>query len=257
MPTPRPLLFLSLAAVLGGCGVDAADVPTADARVGAPARTPAPAVTVRTDAGAVPLASYAGQTVVLLFATASAHDAWAALEEARADLEVSGAVVLADTVDGRPSATARAFGYDGAPLAVVVDGEGDLRGRTSPRSSGDLFALAAPVLAEAEVSRSVAWGGAESLDELVQAGGVVVSLDGGAPAPHALRLALVDLRPQDLPADLGTPLAFTGLDAAEAAARAVSWGYAAVFVTEPAGTLVAVEAPAPRPSPTRPGGARG
>lgn len=260
MPAPRPLLLLSLAAALGGCGVDAADVPAVDDRaaIGAPARTPAPAVTVLSDGGAVPLASYSGRTVVLQFAAADDTAAWAALDEVRLDLEASGAVVLAEAVDGRPSDTATAFGYDGGRLAVVIDGEGDLRGRTSPLSGDDLYALAAPVLSEAEIARSVTWEGAESLEDLVLAGGVVVDLGGAtSAAAHALRVTLGDLRPESLPADLGTPLAFVGSDATAGAERAVSWGYAAVFVAEPSGVLLAVEPTTPAPPPLGSGGARG
>ena len=57
----------------------------------------------------------------------------------------------------------------------------------------------------------------------------------------------------------GTPLAFVGPDAAEAAERATRWGYAAVFVADAAGDLAPVE-PELIPETDRPirtGGVRG
>lgn len=204
----------------------------------------------------MPLASYRGQTVVLLLAPPG-HAAWTALDEVRADLEASGAVVLSEVVDTDRTDVARAFGYRDAPLAVVVDGEGDVRGEGAPASGDDLFALAAPVLAEAEVARTVSWEGARTLDDLVAAGGVVVDLGTDGP-PHALRLPLDRLEAMSLPADLGTPLAFTGPDAAEAASRAAGWGYVSIYVAEASGALAPVEAdPPPLPRPGRSGGVRG
>lgn len=255
MLRPLPLVLLA-SALVGGCG----DAPPAPGPVGSEAavhtRRAAPAVSVRTEAGPVPLASLRGQTVVLLLAPPG-HAAWTVLDEVRPDLEASGAVVLTEVVDGGPTGAAQAFGYRDAPLAVVVDGEGDVRGEGAPTSGDDLFALAAPVLAEAEVARTVSWEGAHTLGDLVAAGGMVVDLGTNGPA-HALRLPLRALEATSLPADLGTPLAFTGPDAAEAASRSVAWGYVSVYVAEASGALVPVEAPRPPlPRPGRSGGVRG
>lgn len=244
MRTPRSVLLAAFALVACGGPVEPPPATAAGAR--APAWRAAPAVVVRTAAGPVALVDHPGRPVVLLLAPPG-DAVWAALDSVRADLESNGAVVLTEAVaDG--SEAADAFGYAGAPVAAVVDGEGRLRGTGRARSGDDLFALAAPVLAEVEIARTVSWRGADTLDDLLAAGGVAVDLgaDGGpGRPPHALRLALSDLGPTALPADLGTPLAFLGADAAEGAGRAVSWGYVSVYVAEPSGTLRAVEAPPP------------
>jgi len=223
-------------------------------------RRPAPAVMLPTADGPVALAAFMGRPVVLQFADADATDAWAALGDALGDLEAAGATVVAVTVGGAEAEAAAAFGYTGAPLAVVVDSEGTVRDQGSPRTGDDLFRLASPVLAEADLADTVSWQGAETLAELTAAGGVVVDVrDPAAPGyPFALRVAADTMAAIDLPADLGTPLAFVGTGAAQAARRAVGWGYAAVFVADAAGALTPVEAP-PRPEwrPRRSGGARG
>ena len=212
-------------------------------------RRAAPAVVLPTAEGPVDLAGLVGRPVVLQFAPAEATDAWAALGDALADLEAAGATVVAVTVGGAEAEAAAAFGYAGAPLAVVVDSEGTVRGQAEPRSGDDLFRLASPVLAEADVAATVSWEGAGTLDELAWAGGLVVDVsEPGDPVlglPHALHVAADTLEALDLPADLGTPFAFAGPDASEAAGRAASWGYAAVFVADAAGALVPVE-PEPR-----------
>ena len=264
---PRRLLSLACLLALTACGTDPAPG-TASGAVITPAtpataaaeRAPAPHVTLPTADGPVDLATLAGRPVVLHFASADAADAWAALADALDDLEAAGATVVAVTVDGA-EAEARAFGYDGDPLAVVVDGEGAVRGRAHPRSGDDLFALASPVLAEADVAATVSWRGAETLDALAAVGGVVVDVsepgDPEVAPPHALRVAADTLAALDLPADLGTPLAFVGPDAAEAAGRATRWGYAAVFVADADGALAPVAPPTPRDRPLRSGGVRG
>ena len=238
-------LLLS-AACLSACGPD----PASSAP---PERAPAPHVAVPTADGPVDLAALAGRPVVIQFAPADAADAWAALDDALKDLEAAGATVLAVAVDGAEAEAAAAFGYRGLPLAVVVDAEGTVRGRGHPLSGDALFALAGPVLAEADVAGSVEWRGAETLDALVAAGGVVVaSTEDPSPAPHALRIDPDTFGAQDLPADIGTPLAFAGPTAAASAARAARWGYAAVFVADADGALTPVDA-APPPGMTRPG----
>ena len=248
----RLALLLSALVALPACGPSSAD---------APVREAAPSVTLLTADGPVDLASLVGRPVVLHFATADDADAWASLADALGDLEAAGAAVVAVTVDGAEDKAARAFGYDGTALAVVVDGEGTVRGRMTPRSGDDLFALAGPVLAEVDLASTVSWEGADTLDALIEAGGVVVDVsEAGDPVLDAdLHIAADTLAARDLPADLGTPLAFIGPDAAEAAERATRWGYAAVFVADAAGDLAPVE-PELIPETDRPirtGGVRG
>ena len=268
--TRRPA-FLAALLTLAACGTD----PAPDAPIGEPAavvpgtpgglaaRPRAPRVTLPTADGPVDLATLAGRPIVLHFAPADDADAWAALADALGDLEASGATVVAVTVDGAETEAAAAFGYAGDALAVVVDGEGAVRGRANPRTGDDLFALASPVLAEADVAATVSWPGAETLDGLVAAGGVVVDVsepgDPDIAPPHALHVAADTLAALDLPADLGTPLAFVGPEANEAASRATRWGYVSVYVADADGSLSDVAA-RPRPGTDRPirrGGVRG
>ena len=235
--------------------------PPASPTAGPSVREAAPAVVLPTADGPVDLATLAGRPVVLHFAAADDAAAWAALADALGDLEAAGAAVVAVSVDGAEDEAARAFGYDGSVLAVVVDGKGTVRGRATPRSGDDLFALAGPVLAEADIAATVSWRGPETLDALVAAGGIVIDIDEiGDPGLNAnLHIAADTLAAQDLPADLGTPLAFVGDDAAEVAGRVTRWVYAAVFVADAEGLLTAVEPePLPRPDrPARTGGVRG
>lgn len=259
----RPLALLAVVLTSAACGTKPAPPQQATVAALPPAREPAPHVTLPTADGPVDLAALAGRPVVLHFAAADDADAWAALADALADLESAGAAVVSVTVDGAEAEAAAAFGYVGDALAVVVDGEGAVRGRAHPRTGDDLFALASPVLAEADVAATVSWRGADTLDRLVQAGGVVIDVsepgDPGVAPAHALRVAADTLAALDLPADLGTPLAFVGPDAGEAAARTTRWGYVAVYVADAEGTLTPV-APEPRPAidrPLRSGGVRG
>ena len=253
---PRRLRALLLGAVLAG-GPLVGCAPETEAPEAA---TLAPAVTLDTEAGPVHLADLVGKPVVVQLAPADDVGAWAALADALEDLEASGAVVVAVETDGADPEVAKAFGFDGTALAVVVDGAGTVRGRTAPTSGDALFAMAGPVLAEADVAESVSWPGADSLAKLVEAGGVAVTLDAEAAGPaHTLRLDAATFTAEDLPADLGTPLAFLGPEAETAAQQAASWGYAAVFVADDSGALSSVET-APLPAPTgspRSGGVRG
>ena len=220
--------------------------------------TPAPRVAVPTADGPVELAALQGRPVVIQFAPADDAQAWAALADALGDLEAAGATVLSVTVGGDQAEAARAFGYRGAPMAVVVDGEGTIRGRAAPASGDALFALAGPVLAEADVAKTVSWQGAETLGGLVAAGGVVVTTD-AAPGQPSLVIDPDLFSAQDLPADLGTPLAFVGDGAAGHAASAAGWGYVAVFVAGADGALSPVEGELPRGMDREPGrrGVRG
>ena len=251
----QPLSRLRLLASLGLLGLAACAPEPAPADPAAPAaRESAPAVVVPTADGPVDLAALAGHPVVLQFAEAGDADAWAALGDALADLEAAGATVIAVTVDGAQADAAAAFGYTGAPLAVVVDGEGAVRGRGAPTTGDVLFALASPVLAEADVAATVEWQGAASLDALVAAGGLVVATEASVQAPrHALVIAPDTLAALDLPADLGTPIAFVGPDARDGAEAATRWGYAAVFVADADGALE----PAAPTNRRRRGGVRG
>lgn len=215
---------------------------------------PAPTVVLDTEAGPVHLADLVGRPVVVQLAPSHDEGAWAAFADALADLEASGAVVVAVETDGAAPEVAEAFGYDGTPLAVVVDGAGTVRGRTAPTSGDALFEMAGPVLAEADLTGTVSWPGADSLDALVDAGGLVVALAPTTDLPDgtpALHLDMATLAAEDLPADLGTPLAFIGTEANVAAEQAVGWGYAAVFVADAGGGLAPVEAPLP-PAPEAP-----
>ncbi|MGB3543332.1 hypothetical protein, partial [Rubrivirga sp.] len=150
---------------------------------------------------------------------------------------------------------AQAFGYTGAPLTVVVDGEGTVRARAEAETGDELFALASPVLAEADIAATVEWEGAGTVDSLLDAGGLVIAT-GDARSDAAMHIAADTLTALDLPADLGTPLAFAGPDAMEAASRATGWGYAAVFVAEADGELTAIERTS-EPYEPRTGGVRG
>ncbi len=221
---------------------------------------PAPHVAVPTADGPVDLTTLSGSPVVIQFASAGDTDAWAVLDDAIQDLQAAGATVLAVTVDGAETEAATAFGYAGVPLAVVVDGEGTVRGRTHPASGDALFAMAGPVLAEADVARTVEWRGAETLDALIRDGGVVVAaLQEPSPVAHALRIDPDLFSAQDLPADLGTPLAFVGSSAAVRAASAAGWGYVSVFVASADGALtpVAGQLPPGLDEPNRQRGVRG
>ena len=232
-----------LAAALGaaGCGSETPHQTAPQVE-----RSPAPRVAVPTAQGPVELATLQGRPVVIQFAPSGDAVAWAALADALGDLEAAGATVLAVTVDGAQD-QARAFGYAGVPLAVVVDGEGTIRGRANPISGDALFALASPVLAEADVAETVEWRGADTLDQLTDAGGVVVTTLGRVAGVEAvLQIDPDGYSAQDLPADLGTPLAFAGPHAADYADRAAGWGYVSVFVADDQGALTPVEAELPR-----------
>ena len=246
-------LVLLLALAASGCQMEPSGAPVEESPT---ARAPAPAVDLPTSDGPVALEGLQGGPVVIVFAPRG-HAAWDALRDVVSDLEASGATVLAVEADGEGAAAAKAFGYRGQPVAVVVDGEGAMRGAAAPTSGDAVFALAAPVLAEADLAKTVSWESDGTLEGLVSAGGVVVHL-GDAPDTRGLQIAPESLAPDVLPADLGTPLAFAGDGAEAAAQKAGSWGYAAVFVVDDATTIreVAPPLPAPRPT-TRPGGVRG
>ena len=255
MPLPRPAQTLAAAlcgALAVGCGPGEADLTAAVAYGGAPA------VVLQSTDGPVSLDAFAGRPVVVHLAPAGDAAAWAALDDAEADLKASGAVVVSVVVDEPEAAGLSALGYRGDPLTVVVDGEGTVRTHVAPTSGDAVYEAAVPVLAEYDVAQTVAWPGAETVEDLIQAGGVVVDLGAEAAPPHALRVDGDTLAVDDLPADLGTPLAFVGDGAGDAAERAVSWGYAAVYAVEGGADMVAVDpAPPVDPGPRRRGGARG
>lgn len=248
--TLRLLLLAALG--LSACA-DPAEAPLASASGGGvTARERAPQVVVPTQNGLVDLATLAGHPVILHFADGTDAD----LTQALAELEAAGATVLIVAAGGEGAEAARAFGYDGTSLAVVVDAEGDVRGRATGTTGDGLFALASPVLAEADISDSVSWEGADTLAQLIASGGVVVDVSETDAGPRdALDLAADTMAASDLPADLGTPLAFVGPEAEVAARRAVGWGYAAAFIADEQGALFPVEDPAPPPR--RAGGVRG
>ena len=261
MPVPRPALLVAAASLWGGaagCGPETAASPADAAPPAAIAAAAtyggAPDAALPTADGPVSLASLAGRPVVVVVAGRGG----AALDGVEADLEASGAVVVSVVAEDAPAGALDALGYRGAPLCVVLDGEGVVRARV-PATSGDaVFAAAAPVLAEYDVAQTVAWPGADTVGDLVRAGGVVVDLGAEAAPAHALRVGADSLSAEALPADLGTPLAFVGPDARAAAERAVGWGYAAVYAVDAEGRMGAVDPPRPAPpSPRRRGGVRG
>ena len=256
MPLPRPALTVAAAlcsVVAGGCGSEPAEVAAVAAHGGGAA------VVLHSTDGPVSLDAYAGRPVVVQLAASDEAEAWAALDEAAGDLEASGAVVVAVVVDEPEDPGPAQLGYQGAPLTVVVDGEGAVRGHVAPTSGDAVYEAAVAVLAEYDLAQTVAWPGAETVEDLVQAGGVVVDVGAEAAPPHALRLDPDALGADDLPADLGTPLAFVGPDATDAAEQAVGWGYAAVYAVDAEGGMVSVEPDLPAEPRTtrRQGGARG
>ncbi len=246
-----------------------------------PVGGPAPDVTLETSAGPLQISDAHGQRLVIQFAPADSVEAWTALAAAAADLTAEGALVVGVSTDGPPpespfrvasdagGAAAAAFGYVGVPLAVVIDGQGVLRGIAAPRHADDLFALAAPVLLEAD---GVAVAGpalpvvgaaldADGVDRLVRGGAALIDLrdralrDAQGSVPYALVCPLGRLAADVLPADIGAPVVLLGPDAADAAAQAAGWGYRNVHVVLDASGLAVGAAPVdaePAASPRRP-----
>lgn len=258
----------SFAAVAVALRPDAVPAPPVAEAPDAP--TLAPDVTIAGARGPFRLADEIGRTVVLQFAPADSVEAWAALAEAHAHFEAAGAVVLGVATRGiapespfavgqDPDArAAAAFGYTGRPLAVVVDALGRVRGHASPRDAAALYALAAPVLLEADALASPA-----EAEILRAASTVLVDLRPDAQRraegafPYALVADAAALTARDLPADLGVPLVFVGPDAEAAAARARAWGYGDVEVLGEAGVgdlEPFADEPAPRPPAALPTG---
>lgn len=251
----RLVLAVSLVALLAGCVGDA----------GPEAMAEAPDVTIAGARGPFHLGAMRGRPVVLQFAPADSLDAWAALADAHRNLEASGAVVFGVATDGLAPESpynvgtdpdgkaATAFGYRGAPLAVVIDPSGRIRGHVAPRHASDLYALTAPVLVEMEDARGVT-SPAEAA-ALRRASTVIVDL-----RPHALRraegalpYALVadpaTLAAIDLPADLALPIVLVGPAAEGLAASVVGWGYGDVQVIADADGLLLDPAAPPIPDP--------
>jgi peroxiredoxin len=235
-----------------------------------PVGGPAPDVTVQTTSGPLRLADARGQQVVLQFAPAGSVEAWAALAAASADLAAEGALVVGVSTDGTPpespfqvatdegGAAAAAFGYTGVPLAVVIDRQGVLRGIAAPRQADDLFALAAPVLLEADDRADGpappvlgAALDADAVDRLVRDGAALIDLRDAATraAEGLVRYALIcplgRLAADVLPADIGAPVVLLGPDADVAAAQAAGWGYRNVHVVADASALATGPALAP------------
>ena len=270
MPFLRPALVVAAASVLGGaagCGPGAPAPPDDGALpaavettvVGGAAATygGAPDAVLPSTEGPVSLASLAGRPVVV-YVDGRGGAGRSALDDVRADLEASGAVVVSVVAEDAPADALEALGYRGAPLCVVLDGEGAVRARLAPTSGDAVFAAAAAVLAEYDLAQTVAWPGADTVEDLVRAGGVVVDLGAASAPAYALRVGADSLSAETLPADLGTPLAFVGPEARAAAERAVGWGYAAVYAVDAGGQMGAVDPPRPEPrSPRRGGGVRG
>ncbi len=222
----------------------------------APTLGPAPDVAFDSPDGPFRLADERGRPVVLQFAPADSVEAWAVLAEAYAQLEAVGALVVGVATSGDapespfavgldPGAqAAEAFGYDGRPLAVVVDAGGRVRGHASPRDAAALYALAAPVLVEGAAT------GAESVtldvrptDQRVAEGALA----------HAIVASPAALTAADLPADLAVAIVVVGPDAEAVAARVRGWGYPDVQVAAEAGAMdLAPEPVEPSGTPARP-----
>ncbi|MEL6616568.1 MAG: hypothetical protein AAFQ43_12570, partial [Bacteroidota bacterium] len=130
--TRLPFLLLACALPLGACESVADPAPEAPA-----SGLAAPTWEMAGPGGTFSLADSEGRAVVLQFGPAE-DEAWVALDEAFADLDAAGALVVAAITDGDPGAlrlpfatvadpnaeVALTYGYTGRPLVVVIDAEG-------------------------------------------------------------------------------------------------------------------------------------
>ena len=182
---------------------------------------------------------------VVVVGLAEDDDAEAALQAWTAAHDAPPYPLLADA-DG---AVARRYGgIEMLPTTVVVDRAGRLRARhIGILTEDELLDLLGPVLIEEDAPATplpVAHPGvvlplaADDVDALIRAGAVLVDVRedparrAAGAFPYALHRPLGLLASDDLPANFATPLIFAdeGGDAsAEAADRAVGWGYQAVF----------------------------
>ena len=233
-------LPLLLALGVAACG--APDAPPAPDAVPSDAPALAPDLVVPTAEEAVRLQDHRGRVLVMQLAAADAP-AWEALADAALDLETEGAALLGIVTEGRVDAAslpypvrhaddlgwARALGFTGEPLTLVVGPSGRLRGQGADATADEIVMLAAPVLLEQEPAPAPAAPEAltvAAVERMVRGGAALIDVrPEGAPLADAFAVPLARLAPELLPLDLGTPIVFVGPDAAEAAARAAGWGH--------------------------------
>ncbi|HLT48645.1 MAG TPA: redoxin domain-containing protein [Rubricoccaceae bacterium] len=189
----------------------------------------------------------AGEGLVVV-GIAEDDDALAALEAWAAENALPPYPVVADTA----GAVARLYGdVELLPTTVVVDREGRLRARhTGILSEDELLDLLGPVLIEDDAPLRAQPTGqpgvvqplaAADAEALVRAGAVLVDVreeparQAVGALPYALHRPLALLAAEDLPANFATPLIFADASdgaSAEAAERAVRWGYRSVYLLE-------------------------
>jgi len=250
--------LLLLAAGSGLLSLAAVYVSSRPAGPAASPTGPAPDVSFDGPRGTFRLADERGRPVVLQFAPADSVEAWAVLAEAYAHLEAVGALVVGVATSGDapespfdvgrdPGAeAAEAFGYDGRPLAVVVDAGGRLRGHASPRDVAALYALAAPVLVEVDGA---------AVESVMLDLRPAAQRDAEGPLPRAIVASADALSAADLPADLAVPIVVVGPGAEAVAGRVRAWGYPDVQILGDAGVTdePSVASPALEPvAPPRP-----
>jgi cytochrome c biogenesis protein CcmG/thiol:disulfide interchange protein DsbE len=185
---------------------------------------------------------------VVVVGIAEDEDALAALQAWAAAYAAPPYPLVADP----GGAVARRYGgVELLPTTVVVDREGRVRARhTGILTEDELFELLGPVLIEDDeplTALPVLTPGvvqplsAADAEALVSAGAVLVDVRDAAvrqaagALPYALHRPSALLSAQDLPANFATPLIFAdegGTTSAEAAARALGWGYAAVYLLD-------------------------
>lgn len=247
------LRLLTLTLLISACGTPDPP-PTPDAAASAPTDAPVmdPDLVVATAEESVRLGDHRGDVLVLQLAPAAAAGAWAALDDAHADLAAEGATVIGLVTDGRLDGDrlypvrhtaagdwSSALGYQGAPLTVVIGPAGRLRGRSADMTGDAIVAVAAPVLLEAEAAAPALDVApaltADAVEALVRDGAALIDVrPTGEPLAHALAIPLASLRPDVLPPDPGVAVVFVGPDAAAAAEQAAAWGHTAALALEEA-----------------------
>lgn len=217
--------------------------------------------------GTFSLADAEGRAVVLQFGPADS-DAWVALEEAHADLEAAGALVVGAVTEGSAASlrlpfamvsdpdgeVAISYGFTGRPLVVVIDAEGRLRSRSeSVESTDQFFDLAASALLEADEldapyapaseTREPVDVSPEEVADLVRDGAALldlrtdVELEREGAIANALHIAPEAVSPDVLPVNALTPIIFAGADGPRIALDAIFWGFHSVYVIEDASAL--------------------
>lgn len=276
----RPLLPLVVLLAVSACGVEP-EAPAAPA-----SGLAAPTWVMTGPGGQFSLADAAGRPVVLQFGPAEA-EAWNALEEAHADLEAAGALVVGAVTEGSPSSVrlpfaavsdpegvvAETYGYTGTPLVVVIDAEGRLRSRGEAIVSADeYFDLAAGPLLEVDVVEAPLSPASEmrepvvvTADEaltLVREGAALLDLrpeadrERDGPIAYALVCPVEQFARDVLPMNALVPIVLAGPDSFGLASEALEWGYREVYIVDDASGLADPEAdlitiPEPEPPASR------